>query len=60
MINRSLGASLMEQAPTALRVLDQLRRENLYRNITAEFLVPRLPDNTHPALTDLLDEAVVG
>ena len=59
-IDRGLGAGLMEQAPTALRVGNQLGREDLQSDLTPELRVLRLPHNSHAALADLLEEAVVG
>ena len=42
------------------RVFQSTAREDLDRHVAIEMLVARLPDFTHPALANSLEEAVVG
>jgi hypothetical protein len=41
-------------------VCRQLGREDLDGDVAVELGVQGLPDDAHPALADLLDEAIVG
>ncbi len=52
-----LGFALEARQP--LGVLAEARRQDLQRDGAIERRVERLPDDTHPALAELLDEAVV-
>jgi serine/threonine protein kinase len=58
-IHRGRRAGLADVALDAPRALSRLIREKLQGNIAMKARVLRLPDHTHSAFTDLLDQAVV-
>jgi len=59
MVERRSGTSLTQVAINGLRILGPFFRNELQRDVALEAGVFGLPDDTHPALADLLDQAVV-
>src|SRR5688572_12557131 len=53
------GTSLAQQTTPALRVGRQFGWKHLQSGVPAELGVERLPDHSHPAFPDLLEEAVM-
>jgi hypothetical protein len=46
---------LLHETFLGFRILREMRRQELERNMTLEFGISGLVDHTHPTLTDLLD-----
>ena len=59
MVQRRGGARLPQVALDGLRVLRAFLRYELKRDLAVQPSVLGLPNHTHPALADLLDQAVV-
>ena len=58
-IERRCQPRLLMESRASLRILRQLWRQHLQGDIPIESRVGRLIHHTHPALADLLDQAVV-
>ncbi len=58
-VERRGGARLAQVAVDGFRVLGALLGNELQRDVAMEASVLGLPDDAHPALADLLDQAVV-